>query len=116
MTPNTLFKPTLQVINVGLKAFGDNVVAAGGQNVTLDWQPPAQGDRAGGWALAELLNHPLVEAANAKALSRFIAANPVLIGVAGNRAPEMKIVGLDLTPSSRYRLGIERGGMGSDVK
>ena len=41
----TLFKDTLKIVNVGLAGFGDNVVAAGGECVTLTWQPPAQGDR-----------------------------------------------------------------------
>ena len=82
MSTHTLFKDTLSVVNVGLQGFADNVVAAGGQCVALQWQPPALGDREGGWALAELLNHPAVEAANAIALARFIEAQPVLTDVA----------------------------------
>ncbi|HEY2561509.1 MAG TPA: DUF1116 domain-containing protein [Caldimonas sp.] len=85
MSANALFKDTLTVVNVGLKGFGDDVVAAGGHCVSLDWQPPAQGDREGGWALAEILEHPQIAAANAAALARFIAANPVLIDVATAR-------------------------------
>ena len=85
MPAPTLFKDTLTVVNVGLKAFGDNVVAAGGRCVSLDWQPPAQGDRDGAWALAAILNHPVVEAANAVALARFIEAQPVLIDIAAAR-------------------------------
>ena len=85
MAALTLFKDSLTVVNVGLQAFGDNVVAAGGQCVALDWQPPAQGDREGGWALARLLNHPAVELANAVALARFIDAQPVLIDIASAR-------------------------------
>src|SRR4051812_47440763 len=85
MPANALFKDTLTVVNVGLKGFGDDVVAAGGHCVSLDWQPPAQGDRDGGWALAEVLEHPQIAAANAAALARFIAANPVLIDVATAR-------------------------------
>ena len=85
MSTKTLFKETLIVINVGLKGFGEDIVAAGGDCVALEWQPPAQGDRQGAWALAEIVNHPLVEAANTTALARFIAANPVLTGVATAR-------------------------------
>jgi hypothetical protein len=85
MPATTLFKDSLTVINVGLKGFADNVVAAGGQCVALDWQPPAQGDRDGAWALAEVSNHPAVDAANTIALARFIEANPVLTGVATAR-------------------------------
>ena len=82
---DSLFKDSLSVINVGVKGFGDNVVAAGGECVSLDWQPPAQGNRDGGWALATILNHPLVEQANAIALARFIDAHPVLTGIASAR-------------------------------
>ena len=85
MPAKTLFKETLTVVNVGLKGFGDNVVAAGGQCVGLEWQPPAQGDRDGAWALAEILNHPVVEAANAVALARFVEAQPALIDIAAAR-------------------------------
>src|ERR1035438_5628982 len=85
MTVLTLFKESLTVVNVGLKGFADNVVAAGGQCIALEWQPPAQGDRDGAWALAEVLNHPLVETANATAFARFIEAQPVLTSVADAR-------------------------------
>jgi Protein of unknown function (DUF1116) len=85
MPASSLFKESLSVVNVGLKGFAENVVAAGGDCVALDWQPPAQGDRDAGWALAETLNHPAVDAANAVALARFIEAQPVLIGVAAAR-------------------------------
>ena len=81
----TLFKDSLTVINVGLQGFADNIVAAGGECVALDWQPPAQGDRAGGSALARIFRHPQVEAANALALQRFIAAQPVLTAIATAR-------------------------------
>ncbi|MEQ1804959.1 MAG: hypothetical protein ABL900_06235, partial [Burkholderiaceae bacterium] len=81
----SLFKEGLSVVNVGLRGFADNVVAASGQCIALEWQPPAQGDRDAGWALAQLLNHPAVEAANAIAFERFLAAQPVLTGVATAR-------------------------------
>lgn len=82
---NSLFKPTLKVVNVGLKAFADDIVSAGGECVPLDWQPPAQGDRDAGWALARLLNHPQVEQANATAFARFVDAQPVLVDIASAR-------------------------------
>ena len=85
MSTQALFKETLSVVNVGLKGFGEDIVAAGGDCVSLEWQPPAQGDRQGGWALAEILGHSAVEAANAIAFARFIAANPVLVDVATAR-------------------------------
>ncbi len=85
MPAKTLFKETLTVINVGLAGFADDVVAAGGNCVPLQWQPPAQGDREGAWALAEILNHPVVERANATAFSRFLEAQPVLVDIATAR-------------------------------
>ena len=85
MSTTTLFKESLTVVNVGLEGFADAVVAAGGRCVALEWQPPARGDRDGAWALAEVLNHPAVEAANAVAFGRFLDAQPLLTGVAAAR-------------------------------
>ena len=85
MSATTLFKDALTVVNVGLERFGDNVVAAGGHCVGLQWQPPAQGDRDGAWALAEVFGHPAVEQANAVAFARFLDAQPVLTGIATAR-------------------------------
>ena len=85
MTVQALFKDTLTVVNVGLKAFADDIAAAGGKSLQLDWQPPAQGDRDGGWALARIAAHPAVEAANAVALERMLAADPVLTAIAPAR-------------------------------
>ncbi len=81
----SLFKESLSVVNVGLQGFADNVVAAGGDCTALAWQPPAQGDRDAGWALAQIVNHPQVDAANTIAFERFLAAQPVLTGVATAR-------------------------------
>jgi hypothetical protein len=81
MSVNTLFKETLTVINVGLGGFAQDVVAAGGRCVPLEWKPPAQGDREGAWALAELTGHPAVERANATAMARFLEADPVLVDI-----------------------------------
>ena len=58
MSIQTLFTQPLAVVNVGLPAFADNVAAAGGACVGLQWQPPAQGDREGGVALAAVFKHP----------------------------------------------------------
>ena len=81
----TLFKDSLSVINVGLAAFADDIVAAGGACVALEWQPPAQGDRDAAWALATIFNHPRVEEANAVAFGRFASAQPVLVDIAPAR-------------------------------
>lgn len=85
MAANVLFKDSLTVINVGLAGFAENIVAAGGQCVPLQWQPPGQGDRTAGWALATILRNPTIEQANATALARFLEAQPVLTGVTAAR-------------------------------
>jgi hypothetical protein len=77
-----LFKQGLTVVNAGLAGFAENVVAAGGNALALDWQPPAQGDRDAGWALARTLADPRVDAANKVAFARFLEANPVLVDIA----------------------------------
>ena len=77
-----LFKDSLQVVNVGLAGFGDNVVAAGGECVPLAWQPPALGDRDAAWALAQIFDDAAVTHANQVAFARLLEANPVLVDVA----------------------------------
>jgi len=85
MAANTLFNDALTVVNVGLAGFAENIASAGGACIPLQWQPPAQGDRAAGWALAQTLSHPVVEQANAVAFARFLEAQPVLVGIAPAR-------------------------------
>jgi hypothetical protein len=88
---STLFAKPLSVLNVGIASFADAIVQRGGDALQLDWAPPANGERAAGEALAALVNHPLIEAANATALERFLAAQPKLagIGVARDLLPGM---------------------------
>ena len=58
------------MVNVGLAGFGDDIVAAGGDCVALDWQPPAQGDRDAAWALADDLRTTRASSAPTRARSR----------------------------------------------
>jgi len=76
-----LFAERLNVVNVGLASFADNIRAAGGDAVQLDWRPPGAGDAGLGMRLARLLVDPRVDAANTEALGRFLAAQPVLVDV-----------------------------------
>jgi len=76
-----LFTKPLSVLNVGLGSFAGVIVERGGAAVSLDWVPPANGDRAAGAALARLVNHPDVDAANATAAERYLSAQPRLEGV-----------------------------------
>jgi hypothetical protein len=80
-----LFKDSLTVINLGVGAFADNVVAAGGRCVALSWQPPASGDADGARALAAAFADPRVDSANAIAFERFLAAQPKLVDIAPAR-------------------------------
>jgi hypothetical protein len=76
-----LFTEDLEVVNVGLASFSDNIVTAGGSSTNLSWQPPAGADAAVGFALAGLIGHPTIEAANELAYSRYLAAQPTLVDV-----------------------------------
>ena len=87
-----LFEDELQVLNVGLSSFGEAIAAAGGTVLQIDWQPPAQGDRAVGAALARLVNRPEIEAANAQAFTAYLESQPVLtgVGIAREELPGMR--------------------------
>jgi hypothetical protein len=81
----------LSALNVGVTAFGDAVRTAGGATLQIEWAPPANGDAQAGRALAKLVNHPLVEAANREAYAAYLAAQPTLegVGVAHGAIPGM---------------------------
>ena len=73
-----LFKSELKVINLGLNSFSESINEYGGEASQVDWKPPADGDTVTGRALAKVINNQNVDTANAIALSRYLAANPVL--------------------------------------
>lgn len=75
------FGEELKVVNVGLPSFGDNIRSAGGWCTNLAWQPPARADAAAGFALANLIGDPRIEAANEVAFGRYLAAQPTLVDV-----------------------------------
>ena len=76
-----LFPKPLSVLNVGLTAFAGAIKQSGGAATSVDWSPPAGGDRHVGNALAGLIQHPAIEAANAEAAARFLASQPKLVGI-----------------------------------
>jgi hypothetical protein len=86
-----LFEEGPRVLNLGLESFADAIARAGGAVEQIEWAPPANGDRPAGRALARLVNHPAVEAANREAYRAYLGAQPVLagIGVAGETIPGM---------------------------
>lgn len=77
----SLFTEDLSVVNVGLASFSDNIGVAGGTSTDLTWQPPAGADAAVGFALAGLIGHPTIEAANEQAYAKYLAAQPTLVDV-----------------------------------
>ena len=83
---NELFQKELQVINLGLASFAESIVVAGGTVLHVEWSPPARGDKRVGQKLAQLVNHPQVEAANQTAYSNYLTAQPVLHSVGTARA------------------------------
>lgn len=89
---SSLFERELRVVNVGLASFAEAIRQSGAHATQVQWAPPAQGDRAAASALASLVQHPAVEAANARAFAAYAAAMPVLEGldIAGKCIPRMK--------------------------
>jgi hypothetical protein len=88
----TLFKSRLNVINLGLPSFAENLAAAGANVVQVDWRPPAGGDAVALDALDSIERGPTdVAAANKKAVDILLAAKPTLIGIgtAGEVVPGM---------------------------
>ena len=76
----SLLSQPLSVINVGLAGFADAIRAAGASALTVDWAPPAAGDTQLGRILAQVLNDPRIEEANAKAMNAYLGTNPRLVG------------------------------------
>jgi hypothetical protein len=74
-----------RVVNVGLSGFAPPITEAGGAVIDVQWTPPGAGDAEAARALAELTAHPDVEAANARAMTRYLEAEPGLVGVAPAR-------------------------------
>ncbi len=74
----------VRAINIGLAGFAEPIAAHGGEVVSTDWRPPAQGDRELGLLLARLTGDAedpvgeAVAAANERVLARMLAARPML--------------------------------------
>ncbi len=81
------FPDGVRAVNVGLDMFAPPITASGGTVTSVDWRPPAEGDRDLGLLLARLEDDPddpigrRVAAANASAVERLLAAQPMLIDV-----------------------------------
>ena len=77
LTQNTLLKQPPGVLNIGIDGFNSSVTANGGALANLAWQPPGNADPALAWHLAQLMDDPRIEAANAEACKRVINARPM---------------------------------------
>jgi hypothetical protein len=82
MSAADLLRAPLKVVNIGLPDFARDLASNGIAVVDLDWRPPAGGDPE----LAALLDRLAeraedIAAANAEALRRLLAADPVLVEV-----------------------------------
>ncbi len=78
-----LFNQPLNVINVGIAMFSDDLKKQHVPVTQLDWTPPGQGNMQVVDALDRLAEKPLAEkiaAANKIALERIIQSHPVLVG------------------------------------
>ena len=80
----------VRVVNIGLPGFARDLAANGAAVVQVDWTPPAGGKPELLLALAKISNEK-TEAANRDALSRILAAEPVLVDVerAGTLIPQL---------------------------
>jgi hypothetical protein len=88
-------------LNIGLDGFNQSITGNGGSALQIDWQPPGNADPALAWQLALLAGDKAapdavgsrIDAANALACERIIAARPMLVDVAlraDSVWPEMK--------------------------
>ena len=73
----------LKVINIGLAGFSRDLTDHGVETVNVDWSPPAQGDPHFAALVARMSGSgtELTARANAHALKRMLAGDPVLVDV-----------------------------------
>lgn len=91
---NELFGKKLSVVNFGIESFYQDLLKQNKPAIHVDWKPVAGGDKKIAGYLRKLRQPPLGEriaAANQEALSRILAAQPVLVGMstAGEAIPGM---------------------------
>lgn len=103
----TLFNQPLNVINVGIALFSDDLKKQHVPVTQLDWTPPGQGNLQVVEALDQLAQPTLagkIAAANKMALERIIQSHPVLVGFdqAINVVPGMTLRP-SCTPGHRWR-------------
>src|SRR5690348_16477008 len=82
MTPVLLNRP-IEVVNVGLAGFTQDLASQHVPVVQVDWTPPAHGDAELAALLGRLAEHDeaAIAQANADALRRMLDGEPVLVDV-----------------------------------
>ncbi len=84
-----LFTSELRAVNIGLESFARNLLKEGVKAVQVDWRPPAGGDLKTIAALDSIARgirgknggNLDIEAANAEAVRRILAAKPTVTGI-----------------------------------
>ena len=79
---NPLLNQPPQVLNVGIDSFNTSITAGGGRVDSITWRPPGNADPALAWSLAQAIASERINAANALACERIIAARPMWEDVA----------------------------------
>ena len=91
---NELFERPLNVINMGLESFADNLSREGVSVTQVAWRPPAGGNKETALLLDRLAEGSKVDtaAANEEAASRILKGKPTLvdIGIAGEVIPVVR--------------------------
>jgi hypothetical protein len=77
LATNPLLTTPPAVLNVGIDSFNASIAAGGGSVTHLSWQPPGDAQPQLAWQLARLLADERIDAANALAVQRIIAARPI---------------------------------------
>lgn len=90
MAINDIFGKKLNVINIGIESFKENIESSGGNAVQLDWKPPVAVDSAIFKTIQSKKEQ--IEIANKKALEIILNGKPILVGmdIAINVIPGMK--------------------------
>src|SRR5262245_66473344 len=80
MSPSELLSSPIQVVNIGLEGFANDLRRAGVPAAHVEWSPPRRSGLPIG-LLSELALIEAIDVANRSAIERMREADPVLIGV-----------------------------------
>jgi hypothetical protein len=74
---NPLLTAAPAVLNVGIDTLNESLAAHGAVLAPIAWRPPGDADPQRAWQLARLLGDARIDAANAQATQRIVAARPL---------------------------------------